>query len=182
MTQNEPDNGTESYSEWERELVSTLKENGIELIAYLPGTAIDGIIKLAERDDFFTSIRVTREEQAIGIVSGAWLVHTRGALVCQSSGLANSLNALTSLNKVARIPFLGIVVRRGDLGEFNAAQVPFGYNMPDVLDQLGIRNHQLGTADDIRERIDMATKSAFSTEEPYVVTLESTVTGAKDEF
>lgn len=172
----------ENYTPWAQEAVRTLKDNDIKLVSYLPGSALDGIIKLVENDNYFTAVRVTREEHAIGIVSGAWLVHTRAALLCQSSGLANTLNALTSLNKVARIPFLGIVVRRGDLGEFNAAQVPFGYNMPEVLDTLGIRNHQMRSSEELGERLEMAAKSAFSTEEPYIVTLETTVTGAKDEF
>lgn len=173
---------TDTYTDWEHDIISALKENDVRVVAYLPGSAIDGLIQLVEDDDFFTAVRVPREEQAIGVVSGSWLVHTRGVVLCQSSGLANSLNALTSLNEVAGIPLLGIVVRRGDLGEFNLAQVPFGYNMPDVLDQLGIRNHQLESADDAYEKVDMATKSAFSTEKPYIITLETTLTGAKDEF
>ena len=88
---------------------------------------------------------------------------------------------LGSLSKPARIPFVGVVSRRGDLGEFNLAQVPFGYAVGGVLDAMGIRNAPLGPGE-VRRRVDMAAKTAFSTEEPYVLLAEPTLTGAKDEF
>ena len=44
----------------------------------------------------------------------------------QSSGLGNSLNALTSLLVPYEIPVLIVVSMRGDAGEWNAAQVPMG--------------------------------------------------------
>ncbi len=167
---------------WEADVLSVLKENSISLVVYLPDTALGGIIEAVEEDDWFTAVNVAREEEAIGVLSGGWLGHQRGALLVQSSGLANTLNAIGSLSKPARIPFLGLVTRRGDLGEFNLAQVPFGYNMPALLDTMGIRNHSLAEADTVARDVDMAAKSAFSTEEPYVVMLESTLIGAKDEY
>jgi sulfopyruvate decarboxylase alpha subunit len=167
---------------WEADVLSVLKENSISLVVYLPDTALGGIIEAVEEDDWFTAVNVAREEEAIGVLSGGWLGGQRGALLVQSSGLANTLNAIGSLSKPARIPFLGLVSRRGDLGEFNLAQVPFGYNMPALLDTMGIRNHSLAETDTVARDVDMAAKSAFSTEEPYVVMLESTLIGAKDEY
>ena len=167
---------------WEREITEALKANDIGTVAYLPDGAAASLIEKIREDDYFTAIRLAREEEGVGILSGAWLAHERGALICQSSGLATTINALASLSKPARIPFLGLVTRRGDLGEFNLAQVPFGYNMPDVLDDIGIRNTSLESPAVVNERVDMAAKTAFGTEEPYVVLVESTVTGTKDEF
>lgn len=168
--------------DWEIAALSALEENKVETLACLPDTAVSPLIERAKADDFFTVVEVTREEQAVGVVSGAWLGHQRGAVVCQSSGLATTINALASLSKPARIPFVGLVTRRGDLGEFNLAQVPFGYSMPAILDELGIRNHSLTDSDDVERVVDMAAKTAFSTEEPYVVMLESSLFGAKDEY
>lgn len=166
---------------WERDIADALAENDVELVAYLPDSAVSPLVDVVRDDDAFTTVELTREEHGIGILSGAWLSHERGALVCQSSGLATTINALASLSKPARVPFLGIVSRRGDLGEFNLAQVPFGYNMPELLDTMGIRNASLESPADARDRVDMAAQTAFATEEPYVVMLESTLTGAKDE-
>jgi len=167
---------------WEEDIVSALRANGVEFVAYLPDTVVGDLVAAVEADEAFTAVRVTREEEAVGVLSGAWLGGQRGALLCQSSGLATAVNALASLSKPARIPFLGIVTRRGDLGEFNLAQVPFGYNMADVLDDIGVRNDSLGGDDDVGRTVDAAAKTAFATEEPYVLALESSLTGAKDEF
>lgn len=167
---------------WENQILTALRENGVTVVAYLPDTPLSTLIETVETDQEFTAICVSREEEAVGILSGAWLGHERGALFCQSSGLATALNAVGSLSKPARIPFIGFVTRRGDLGEFNLAQVPFGYGMPDILDTMGIRNKSIEFPENLTRYTEMAIQSAFSTEEPYVLMLESTLTGAKDEF
>lgn len=168
--------------EWETAVVSALKKHDVRTVASLPDTAISPLIERMETDDFFTLIQVTREEQAVGVVSGAWLGHERGAVLCQSSGLATAINALASLSKPARIPFVGLVTRRGGLGEFNLAQVPFGYNMPQLLDTLGIRNLSVTAGADVQTVVGKAVQTAFATEEPYILLLESSLVGDKDEF
>lgn len=167
---------------WETAVVTALKNADVSVVAYLPDSTLSDLIERIEADEWFTTVSVTREEAAVGVLSGAWLGHRRGALLCQSSGLATTVNALGSLSKPARIPFLGIVTRRGNLGEFNLAQVPFGYNAGDVLDSMGIRNDSLDGTGDVEQAVTMAAQTAFGTEEPYVLLLESTLTGAKDEF
>ncbi len=166
---------------WIDQAIDGLKRTDIELIAYLPDTTISPLVEAAAADDAFETVLVTREEAAVGVLSGAWLGGKRGALLCQSSGLANTFNALSSLSVPARIPFLGIVTRRGDLGEFNLAQVTSGYNMPELLDDVNIRNHSIHDAENVEERVQMAATTAFSTETPYVLLMETTVTGYKEE-
>ena len=167
---------------WEDQIVSTLRENDIELVAHIPDSATGNLIEKLERDDDFTTVSVAREEEGVGIVTGAWLGHTRGALICQSSGLATTINGLASLAKPAGLPFLGIVSRRGDLGEFNPAQVPFGYNMGTILESMGLRCASLEDTERVEERVTMAAQTAFSTEEPYFLFIETSLMGAKDEF
>ncbi len=48
-------------------------------------------------DSFFTTFAATREEEAIGIISGAWMGGLRGAVLMQTSGFATIPNALASL-------------------------------------------------------------------------------------
>ena len=68
----------------------------------------------------------TREEEAFGIAAGLYLGGARPTVMLQSSGLGNSLNALTSLLLPYQIPVLIVISMRGDAGEWNAAQVPMG--------------------------------------------------------
>ena len=156
-----------------------MAETGVDVAAYLPDTMVAPLADAVERETRL--VRVVREEAAVGVLAGAWIGGSDGVLICQSSGLANCFNALASLSVPARLPFLAVVTRRGDLGEFNLAQVPGGYNMPDLLDDVGVRNRVVEDPDRVAETVRMAGETAFSTRTPYVVLLDSTVTGYKEE-
>lgn len=164
---------------WTDDALAGLKASDVDTVAHLPDSVVGPLIDRMEADDDFETVLVAREEEAVGILSGAWLGGRRGALVCQTSGLANTFNALGSLSKPWGLPFVGIVDRRGSIGEFNLAQTPAGYGMPDMLDALGIRNHCLHEGDDVAKYVRLAAKTAFDTQEPYVLLLEPTLTGGK---
>lgn len=161
---------------WKEGVLAGLIEADVDLVAQLPDGAMGSIVdELPERG--VRTLRVEREESAIAAASGTWVTGDRGAVICQSSGLANAINAICSLSVPARLPFVAVVSRRGDLGEFNIAQVPAGYGLPAALDELGVRNHVISEAGSVETRIRMAAESAFSTRTPYVVFLDATVTG-----
>ena len=164
---------------WEDIACRALKENNYETIAYLPDSVIAPLVEKVEADDDFNTILVAREEEAVGVLAGAWLAGSQGALLCQTSGLANTFNALGSLSKADRLPFLSLVTRRGDLADHNLAQAPAGYGMPAMLDAIGIRNNGLDREESLSNIISMATKTVFSQEEPYVLFLEPELTGGK---
>ena len=164
---------------WHEEAARALREGGVDVVAHIPDSIVAPLIETVRADDHFDTVPVAREEEAIALLSGAWLGGRRGALVCQSSGLANTFNALASLSKPWGLPFVGVVSRRGDIGEFNGAQVPAGYAMPRLLDEVGIRNRCLDGSEDVGEVVAGATRTAFHTEEPYVLLAEATLTGGK---
>jgi sulfopyruvate decarboxylase subunit alpha len=163
--------------DWATAAVAGLERAGVDHVVHLPDSSVAPVLEATTVE----STLVSREEEAVGVLVGAWLGGRRGALVCQSSGLATAFNALGSLAVPARVPFVGLVSRRGDLGEFNVAQVPAGYGMPDMLDAVGVRNHVVDRPEDVGRRTQMAAESAFSTRTPYVVLLDATVTGYKSE-
>lgn len=166
---------------WETATVSALEASEIDVVAYLPDSILDGLIDQVIDSPTFETIRVSREEEAVSMLSGVWLGGGRGALICQSSGLANCFNALGSHAKPSRLPFLGLVTRRGDLDEYNLAQVPAGYGLPKMLDGIGIRYHHVDTDDRLSDRVAMAANTAFATQEPYILLYERLVTGGKDD-
>ncbi|MEF8857329.1 MAG: hypothetical protein V5A38_00150 [Halolamina sp.] len=166
---------------WVEDATAALAAAGVELVAYLPDSKMGDLIDAVDADERFETVLVGREESAVGVLVGAWVGGTRGALLCQSSGLANTFNAIGSLAVPARVPFLGVVTRRGNLGEFNIAQVPTGYNMDELLDDVGVRNATVTDAENLEETVTLAGESAFSTQSPYVVLIEQTVTGRKSE-
>lgn len=164
---------------WDESVVESLRKRDVEVVAYLPDTVLDPLVTTLEADDDFEAMRVSREEEAVGILSGAWLAGRRGALVCQSSGLANCINVLGSHAKPEGLPFVGIVSARGGLGDHNYAQIPGGYAMSSMLDAIPVRNEVIEPADDVGLCTDLAAKSAFSAEDPYVLLLDQRVTGVK---
>ena len=166
-------------TEWFEDAAAAVDALDVDVAAYLPDTMVAPMADAVERET--RVVRVVREEAAIGVLAGAWIGGDRGVLICQSSGLANCFNALASLAVPARLPFLAVVTRRGDLGEFNLAQVPGGYNMPELLDDVGVRNRVVEDSERGAETVRMAGETAFSTRTPYVVLLDSTVTGYKEE-
>jgi len=165
---------------WDEEVTSAFKDNGIDFVAYLPDSVLSPLINRIEDDDWFDAHLVTREEEAIGLLSGVWLGGRRGALICQSSGLANTFNGLAGLSSAWGFPFIGIISRRGNLGEHNRAQIPAGYPMPDLLDTIGVRNAVIDKSRDLKQCTELGIDTAFSTEEPFVLLLGNTTTGGKE--
>lgn len=165
---------------WETQTINALKAKDIDVVAYLPDSILSDLIKRLSDDDDFDMVLVAREEEAIGVLSGAWLGGRRGVLLCQTSGLANTFNALGSYSKPEGLPFLGLVTRRGELGEHNLAQSPAGYAMPRLLDDLGIRNHPLEDVQHVEQKVGMAAETAFSEEDPFVLFLEPSLTWGKE--
>ena len=109
---------------WSDTVHERFKANGIRLVAHVPDAALVGLIGACEADPDIEVLQLTREEEGVGILSGAYLGGTRGALLMQSSGLGNCVNALGGLPMAYRIPFLILITPRGRLSEFNPSQVP----------------------------------------------------------
>src|SRR5438445_7671513 len=97
----------------------------------------------------------------------------RGAMLIQSSGLGNALNALGSLAMAYKIPFPLLVSLRGELGEFNPAQLVMGRGVPGCLDALGIQHVTLRREDEVEVIMAGALKTCFTAEEPFGILLSA---------
>jgi sulfopyruvate decarboxylase TPP-binding subunit len=94
----------------------------------------------------------------------------------QSSGLGNSLNALTSLLLPYQIPVLAIVSMRGDAGEWNAAQVPMGRALGPICDAIGMHRSIVETPHAAAETVHLVGRTAFGTRIPGVCQLPRHIT------
>ncbi len=68
------------------------------------------------RDPEAVYVGATSEGEAVAIAAGAWLAGQQTVVMCQNSGLGNTINPLTSLNWPFRIPTLLMVTWRGQPG------------------------------------------------------------------
>jgi sulfopyruvate decarboxylase alpha subunit len=168
---------------WAATLLSAFRKEGIRNLVFLPDTVMGRLLALAEaqEDDFFRLVGVHREEEAVGILSGMYLGGQRGAMLVQSSGLGNSLNALGSLAMAYHIPFPLLVSLRGELGEFNQAQLHMGRAVPACLDALTIQHVTLRSEDHLETILEGALKTCYTAEEPFGILLSAQLTGWKPE-
>jgi len=166
---------------WARTILEVFRTEQITNLVFLPDTVMGRLLALAEEDPCFRLIGVHREEEAVGILTGLFLGGRRGAMLIQSSGLGNTLNALGSLAIAYRIPFPLLVSLRGELGEFNPAQLQMGRAVPGCLDALNIRHVTLRTEADLDTVVSGALKTCFTAEEPFGLLLSAQLTGWKPE-
>jgi sulfopyruvate decarboxylase alpha subunit len=164
---------------WHETVLATLKSNNVKLITYVPDKVLTPLIKALHADPFFTTFATTREEEALGIVTGAWMGGMRGAVLMQTSGFATLPNALASLAVPCQIPALLFVSERGTLGEFNLGQAMVCKTMRPVLDALGIANHTITRQDELAFILDRSIKQAVATQAPVAFILSPLLTGGK---
>jgi sulfopyruvate decarboxylase subunit alpha len=133
-------------------------------VVYVPDNPLSHLLRVFEQQ--FRDVRLllaTREEEAFGIAAGLYLGGRRPTVMLQSSGIGNSLNALTSLLIPYQIPALMVVSMRGDSGEWNAAQVPMGLAVRTIFESIGVPHATVGSAEAAAETVRLAGKTAFGT-------------------
>jgi sulfopyruvate decarboxylase subunit alpha len=150
---------------------------GSRHVVYVPDNPLSHVLAVL-RDrfpDVHTTI-ATREEEAFGIAAGLYLGGQRPTVMLQSSGLGNSINALTSLIVPYQIPMLIVISMRGDAGEWNAAQVPMGRAVQPICHAIGVPVTRAESAEDLADTVALVGKTAFMTRLPGVCVLPRRVT------
>ena len=94
-----------------------IKSAGVRFLTALPETWLVYLLQLAEDDEEMTLVEVAKEEEAIGIATGAYFAGTRNALLMQNHGFLASINGVVSLAMLYRIPLLMLIAHRGHFGE-----------------------------------------------------------------
>lgn len=163
---------------WHEILLQVLKANQVRLVTYVPDRVLTPLIRALHADDYFTVISPAREEEAVGIVAGAWMGGTRGVVLMQTSGFATLPNVLASLAVPYQIPLLMIVSERGTLGEFNIGQAMVCRTMRPVLESLGIENHTITRSDELEFIANSSIAQAILTQAPAALILSPLLTSA----
>lgn len=90
-----------------------LKKGGVNFASGVPCAAQKNILPFFFNDPEMIYIKATREEDAVGVATGAYLAGKKPIVLMQNSGLANCINALASLCIPYKIPILMLVTWRG---------------------------------------------------------------------
>src|SRR6202522_3620419 len=164
---------------WHEIVLQALKRNDIKLVPYVPDRVLTTLIKNIHADPFFTTFPTAREEEAIGIVSGAWMGGRRGAVLMQTSGFGTIPNALASLVVPYQVPAILFVSERGTLGEFNLGQALVCRTMRPVLESLAVETHTITRHDELEFIVDRSIKQAVATQAAVAFILSPLLTGGK---
>jgi sulfopyruvate decarboxylase subunit alpha len=149
---------------WAAAVCEGLHAAGSRHVVYVPDNPLSHVLRILGREyrDVRTTV-ATREEEAFGIAAGMYLGGARPTVMLQSSGLGNSLNALTSLLIPYKIPALVIVSMRGDVGEWNDAQVPMGRAVRAICDAIAVPHVTADAPDTAAATVRLAGETAFGT-------------------
>ena len=164
---------------WHEIVRDVLKARDVRLVTYVPDNVLRPLIEAVHADPFFTAFAATREEEAVGIVAGAWMGGLHGIVLMQTSGFATLPNVLASLAVAFQIPVLMIVSERGTLGEFNIGQAMVARTMRPALDSLGMEHHTLSRLDEVAFITDRSIRQAVATQAPVCLILSPLLTGGK---
>src|SRR3981189_1920716 len=164
---------------WHDVVLQTLKRNEIRLVPYVPDRVLTTLIKNIHADPYFTTFPTAREEEAVGIVSGAWMGGARGAVLMQTSGFATLANVLASLAIPYQIPLIMFVSERGTLGEFNYGQSLVCRTMRPVLASLAMEPHTCTRLDEFEFIVDRSIKQAIAPQAPGALILSPLLAGGK---
>jgi sulfopyruvate decarboxylase TPP-binding subunit len=86
---------------------------------------------------------IPREEEGISILAGLSLAKRKAVMIFQDNGVGNLLTSLLTFPQPYHLPMLGIVTRRGGLGEYNSMIHTVSERTEALLDAAGVRWVQL---------------------------------------
>jgi sulfopyruvate decarboxylase alpha subunit len=164
---------------WHDILRQVFKDQGISLVVYVPDNVLRPLIDGIHADPAFTAFPCAREEEAIGIATGAIMAGRRTAVLMQTSGFATLPNVLASLPVAFQVPVVMVVSERGTMGEFNPGQAIVCRTMRPILDSMGIEHHTMTRLDEAAFMADRTIRQAHATRWPACLILSPLLTGKR---
>jgi sulfopyruvate decarboxylase alpha subunit len=164
--------------DWPLDVHRLLKAAGVKLVGYVPDAGHKRLIELCHADASMRAVPLTSEEEGIGLAAGAWLGGERAALLMQSSGVGNTINAL-GMMKECRFPLVMLVTMRGEHGEFNPWQLPMGQATRATLEAMGVVVQRADEAGAVAPAVDAALRLAHNAYAAVAVLLAQRMIGIK---
>ena len=116
----------------------SLKARRFSFFTGVPCSLLGTLIEHLDQSPDFEYIPNIREDAALGLASGAYLAGRKSCVLMQNSGFGYSLNVLTSLNLIYKIPLLVIISFRGYLGHDAPEHIVMGAKIEKLLTDLEI--------------------------------------------
>ncbi len=152
-------------------IFDALKACGVRLFSALPETWLVHLMRLADDDPETILVRLAREEEAIGISTGAHFAGVGSALLMQNHGFLAAINGIVSCAQLYRIPLLMVISHRGELGEKDPWQTEGGGVTVPLLQTLRIPFDRLRDPATVTHQVAEARTLAESATRPVALLL-----------
>lgn len=158
-------------------IVGAMKVAGVDFVTSLPDANLAKLLAAVDEEQEIIHVPLCREEEGIGICTGAYIGGRIPAIIMQNGGFLNSCNALTTTALNFNIPLLLLIYYAGDLGDEGFATL--GSVTEPVLRGLGIRSYVLRRNEDIHATVKGAATLAMDSRKPVAVLLSKDVLGMR---
>ncbi len=177
MNSSNSDKGSASGG-WPAGVHRAFRAMEIRQVGYVPDSGLAGLIRLCEEDPGIAAVLLTSEEEGVGLAAGAWLGGQRSALLMQSSGVGNCLNAF-ALAAECGFPLLMLVTMRGEEGEFNPWQFHMGRMAAPAIELAGGTVYRAEEEASVLPAVESAARFVFKTPGIAAVQLAQKLIGFK---
>jgi len=165
--------------DWPVALHRALSRAEVCYLPYVPDAGHKTLLELAHADSNMTPIALTTEQEGIAVAAGVALGGGRAALLMQSSGVGNCINAIASITQACRMSLLMLVTMRGEWGEKNPWQVPMGAAVAPILNDLGVTVLRLERGCDAESTLAAVADQCFAGGGPVALLISQRLIGAK---
>jgi sulfopyruvate decarboxylase TPP-binding subunit len=154
-----------------KRLVQSLKDAGINFVAYLPETRLSQIIPLIRHDPDMVLIAVANESEAVTIAAGATLGGKQAAVYLENTGIYVSSYSLLTVGKQLGVPILLLTAFLGGFPDQRNSflYATLGSRTIPLLQGLGIEYLVLEDGERLEIKIKDALRTANSLRSPVAL-------------
>lgn len=155
------------------QFIGEATRQGFDFYTGVPCSFLTSLINGILNDRSLPYVGATSEGEAVAIASGAWLAGRRTVVMCQNSGLGNTVNPVTSLNAPFRIPTLLVTAWRGQPGLRDEPQHEvMGVITQRLLSVIGVEHAPFpATAEDLPVALAAAKRNMDARELPFALVM-----------
>jgi sulfopyruvate decarboxylase subunit alpha len=150
-------------------IIKSLRRAGVGLIASLPDASLVELETALATHNELIHVPLTREEEGIGICTGAYLGGRRCAVLMQNAGMLNACNGIATTALQFEIPMLLLVLYAGYRGDMAFPQL--GQVTEPTLSALRIPYYILDNVANADEVICGAMVQAYNAKKPVAILL-----------
>lgn len=178
QNQGDPTTANSPILDWQKAVAGTFLDYAVSAVSYVPDSRLNGILR--SLDGTAVNLRsLTREEECVAYACGQRMANRRAAVMMQSSGLGNAVNALATLAVPYRLGVPLLISMRGTLGETNPSQIPIGRATKGILAELGIQTFSLADSDMTDTLITSVLDMAYEAGETTALIIEPELGGGR---